>query len=82
MKYFWDEYEAHVKEKRCPAGVCKNLLSYEITDSCIGCTKCARICPASCIDGKVKEKHTIIQDQCIKCGSCYSSCPVGAIIRK
>ncbi|NOH16000.1 NADH-ubiquinone oxidoreductase-F iron-sulfur binding region domain-containing protein [Clostridium cochlearium] len=82
MKYFWDEYETHVKEKRCPAGVCKNLLSYEITDSCIGCTKCARICPASCIDGKVKEKHTIIQDQCIKCGSCYSSCPVGAIIRK
>lgn len=82
MKYFWDEYEAHVKEKRCPAGVCKNLLSYEITDTCIGCTKCARICPASCIEGKVKEKHTIIQDKCIKCGSCYNSCPVGAIIRK
>ena len=82
MKYFWDEYEAHVKEKRCPAGVCKNLLSYEITDTCIGCTKCARICPASSIEGNVKEKHTIIQDKCIKCGSCYNSCPVGAIIRK
>lgn len=82
MKYFMDEYIAHVKEKRCPAGVCKNLLRYEIESKCIGCTKCARVCPTSCITGKVKEKHTIIQDKCIKCGTCYSACPVGAIVRK
>nr|WP_027625221.1 NADH-quinone oxidoreductase subunit NuoF [Clostridium lundense] len=82
MKYFMDEYIAHVKEKRCPAGVCKNLLRYEIESKCIGCTKCARVCPASCITGKVKEKHTIIQDKCIKCGTCYSACPVGAIVKK
>lgn len=82
MKYFYDEYEAHVKEKRCPAGVCKNLLRYEVTDKCIGCTKCARVCPTSCIEGKVKDKHKIMQDKCIKCGSCFSACPVGAIIRK
>lgn len=82
IKYFYDEYEAHVKEKRCPAGVCKNLLRYEVTDKCIGCTKCARVCPTSCIEGKVKDKHKIMQDKCIKCGSCFSACPVGAIIRK
>lgn len=82
MKYFMDEYEAHIYEKRCPAGVCSNLLKYEITNSCIGCTKCARQCPVSCITGKVKEKHSINQDKCIKCGQCYSACPVGAIIKK
>lgn len=82
MKYFMDEYEAHVKEKRCPAGVCQALLQYYITDKCIGCTKCARQCPASCISGKVKEKHVIDQDKCIKCGACQTSCPVKAIVKK
>ncbi|MCY6369595.1 NADH-quinone oxidoreductase subunit NuoF [Clostridium ganghwense] len=82
MKYFMDEYEAHIYEKRCPAGVCGDLLRYEITSSCIGCTKCARQCPVSCISGKVKEKHIIDQEKCIKCGQCYSACPVGAIIKK
>lgn len=82
MKYFMDEYEAHIKEKRCPAGVCQALLNYYITDKCIGCTKCSRQCPASCISGKVKEKHIINQDKCIKCGACQSSCPVKAIIKK
>ena len=81
MNYFWDEYVAHVKEKRCPAGVCKNLLSFDITDKCIGCTKCLRKCPVSCISGKVKEKHTIDQDKCIKCGACFSGCPVDAIVK-
>jgi len=82
MKYFWDEYVAHVKERRCPAGVCKNLVRYEITNKCIGCTKCARNCPVSCISGKVKELHTIIQDKCIKCGACFTGCPVDAVIKK
>lgn len=82
LKYFMDEYEAHVKEKRCPAGVCKNLVQYEITDKCIGCTKCARNCPVNCIAGSVKTKHTIDAVKCIKCGSCFTACPVGAIIKK
>ncbi len=76
------EYEAHVKEKRCPAGICKNLVQYEITDKCIGCTKCARNCPVNCITGTVKTKHTIDAAKCIKCGSCFTACPVGAIIKK
>jgi NADH-quinone oxidoreductase subunit F len=82
IKYFKDEYEAHVKEKTCPAGVCKNLMKYIITDKCIGCTKCARNCPVGCISGKVKEKHIIDQDKCIKCGACFNGCPVDAIIKK
>jgi NADH-quinone oxidoreductase subunit F len=82
LKYFWDEYEAHVKEKRCPAGVCQALLQYHVTDKCIGCTKCARNCPVSCISGKVKEKHVINQEKCIKCGACQTCCPVNAIIKK
>jgi NADH-quinone oxidoreductase subunit F len=81
MKYFEDEYIAHVRDHRCPAGVCKKLISYEITDKCIGCTKCARNCPVSCISGNVKGLHKIRQDKCIKCGACYSSCPVQAIIK-
>jgi NADH-quinone oxidoreductase subunit F len=82
LKYFYDEYEAHVKHKKCPSGVCKSLLQYTITDKCIGCTKCARNCPVSCISGKVKEKHVIDQEKCIKCGACKSACPVDAIIKK
>jgi len=79
MKYFYKEYEAHVVDKVCPAGVCKDLMKYVITDRCIGCTKCARQCPVSCISGKVKTKHVIDQDKCIKCGACQSACPVDAI---
>ncbi|MBC2578721.1 NADH-quinone oxidoreductase subunit NuoF [Clostridium sp. DJ247] len=81
MKYFWQEYEAHVKEKRCPAGMCKNLVRYEISSKCIGCTKCARNCPVSCISGKVKELHSIDQNKCIKCGACLSGCPIDAIVK-
>ncbi|WP_411955990.1 NADH-ubiquinone oxidoreductase-F iron-sulfur binding region domain-containing protein [Clostridium sp. FP1] len=82
MKYFLNEYEAHVYDKTCPAGVCKHLLKYNITDKCIGCTKCARQCPVNCISGKVKTLHVIDQDKCIKCGACQSACPVNAIIKK
>ncbi len=82
MKYFWDEYEAHVLEKRCPAGVCQALLSYEILpDKCIGCTSCARGCPVNCISGVVKKAHTIDQSRCIKCGACMARCKFKAISR-
>jgi NADH-quinone oxidoreductase subunit F len=81
MKYFMDEYETHIKEKRCPSGQCKGLLSYEISDKCIGCTKCSRGCPVEAIKGKVKEKHVIVRDKCIKCGACLNACPVKAIIK-
>lgn len=83
LKYFRDEYEAHVKEKRCPAGVCQSLLSYEIVpDKCVGCTACARVCPVSCISGKPKEVHFIDQNACIRCGACYDACKFDAIIKK
>lgn len=79
LQYFRDEYEAHVNNKICPAKVCKKLLTYTITDKCIGCTKCARNCPVEAIKGSVKEKHVIDKDKCIKCGACYNACPVKAI---
>ncbi|WP_097026940.1 NADH-quinone oxidoreductase subunit NuoF [Clostridium peptidivorans] len=82
LKYFEEEFNAHIRDRCCPAGVCKELLMYEITDKCIGCTRCAKICPVTCISGKVKELHVIDQERCIKCGSCFEVCPVDAIIRK
>ena len=83
LKYFRDEYEAHINEKRCPTGACQNLLRYTIDPAkCIGCTKCARNCPVNCISGKVKEPHLIDQEKCIKCGACMANCPVGAISKK
>ncbi len=83
LKYFRKEYEAHVVEKRCPAGVCKKLLHYVIDpNKCTGCTLCARRCPVSCIAGKVKEPHVIDQSKCIKCGACMENCKFGAISKK
>jgi len=83
MRYFRDEYIAHVVDKTCPAGVCKKLVQYHIDpDKCRGCTACARNCPVSCISGKVKEPHVIDQTKCIKCGTCMSTCKFGAIYKK
>ena len=82
IKYFRDEYEAHIKEKRCPAHHCQALLNYKITDACRGCTACARKCPVNAISGNVKEQHVIDQNKCIKCGSCMATCKFGAIIKE
>ncbi|GAK53172.1 putative electron-transferring subunit of iron-only hydrogenase [Candidatus Moduliflexus flocculans] len=82
MKYFMDEYNAHVHEKRCPAGACQKLLRYEIIPAkCIGCTACARVCPVNCISGSPKKVHEIDQSKCIKCGACMAKCKFQAIIK-
>ncbi len=83
LTHFRDEYIAHVVDKRCPAGVCKDLLTYTIDkEKCVGCTACVRNCPMLCITGSVKEPHEINQALCIKCGSCMEKCKFGAISRK
>lgn len=83
LRYFKDEYIAHVVDKKCPAGVCKALLRYEIiADKCKGCTMCARNCPAGAISGTVKHPHVIDPEKCIKCGACMEKCKFGAIIKK
>jgi NADH:ubiquinone oxidoreductase subunit F (NADH-binding)/(2Fe-2S) ferredoxin len=79
LKHFRHEYEAHVKDKTCPAGVCQDLTNFVIDDTCIGCTKCAKNCPTNAITGWPKQKHIIDLDLCIRCGACKKACPVGAI---
>ncbi len=83
LRYFKDEYIAHVVDKKCPAGVCKSLLRFEIIpEKCKGCTMCARTCPAGAISGTVKHPHVIDPDKCIKCGACMEKCKFGAIIKR
>lgn len=83
LRYFKDEYIAHVKDKRCPAGVCQDLLTYKIIDlRCKGCTACARGCPVGAISGTVKHPHSIDTTKCIKCGACMAKCKFGAIIKE
>ena len=84
ISQFRDEYIAHIVDKKCPAGVCKALLSYEIEeDKCRKCGLCARQCPANAIDGQLgKVPYRIDQDKCIKCGNCLKACHFGVIIRK
>ncbi|MBE6111715.1 MAG: NADH-quinone oxidoreductase subunit NuoF [Peptococcaceae bacterium] len=82
LKFFREEYEAHIIDKKCPAGVCKSLLQYQIDpEKCKGCTACARSCPVGAISGTVREPHTIDTSKCIKCGSCIEKCRFGAISR-
>ncbi len=83
IKYFRDEYEAHIYDKKCPAGHCKALLNYIIDKSkCIGCSACAKVCPTNAISGKIKEPFEIDQSKCIKCGACITKCKFGAIEKK
>jgi len=80
IRYFRDEYEAHIREKRCPAGVCKSLIRYLILeDKCTGCHACTKNCPVNCISGDIKKLHVIDQNICIKCGMCKSVCRFDAV---
>ena len=83
LRYFRDEYIAHIQDKKCPAGVCKKLVSFEIiADKCKGCTACARKCPVGAISGSVKNPHIIDTSKCVKCGVCMDTCKFNAIIKK
>jgi NADH-quinone oxidoreductase subunit F/NADP-reducing hydrogenase subunit HndC len=81
MTNFWDEYVAHVTDKQCPAGQCRDLMKYSIiVDKCVGCTACARGCPVNAITGERKGPHFIDQEKCIKCGACFEKCKFGAVL--
>jgi len=81
IRYFRDEYDAHIRDKRCPAHACRDLVTYSIDpEKCIACGKCRRACPAEAIEGEKKVKHVILQDRCVRCGACFDTCPVDAVV--
>ena len=81
IRYFRDEFEAHINEQRCPAGECRDLITYSIDpEKCTGCTACARACPTQAITGEKKQPHEIDAEKCIKCGNCRTTCRFGAIV--
>ena len=81
LKYFRDEYLAHIEEKRCPAHICAALLTFTIRDNCTGCTVCAKACPTQAITGDRKKMHVIEQDKCIQCGKCFTVCRFDAVLK-
>jgi ferredoxin len=81
LRHFKDEYVRHIADRKCPAGVCKELLGYEIVEVCTGCGACIKVCPVDAITGEKKEKHILDQGKCIKCGQCYNACKFQAITR-
>jgi NAD-dependent dihydropyrimidine dehydrogenase PreA subunit len=83
IRYFKDEYLAHINDKKCPAGVCRELIRFSIDpDKCEGCLRCLRECPTGAVSGEKKQPHTINQDMCIRCGACYDVCKFQAVIKQ
>lgn len=80
LQYFREEYLEHIKNKRCPAGVCKDLILYSISQKCTGCMACIKSCPSEAITGKAKEVHAINAKKCIKCGACLAVCKYDAVV--
>lgn len=83
LRWFRHEYEAHIYERRCPAGACNELVTYRIDpELCKGCTLCAKKCPSEAIVGELKHAHYILEDKCVGCGACYDACKMGAVTKE